>query len=76
MSAPPYLILACGNGCLRLLNNYLLSLSLLCLDLQRLTSLNLDLPWLHQLNLQQDNWVRCIHTSNYLPKYRQKNKMI
>lgn len=45
------LVLSCSNGGLRLLDDDLLGLTLLPLQLQRLPSLQLDLPWLHQLDL-------------------------
>lgn len=45
------LVLSCSNGSLGLLDDDLLGLTLLPLQLQRLPSLQLDLPWLHQLDL-------------------------
>lgn len=45
------LILPCCNGSLWLLDDNLLGLTLLPLQLQRLPSLKLDLPRLHQLDL-------------------------
>lgn len=45
------LVLSCSNGGLRLLDDDLLGLTLLPLQLQRLPSLQLDLPRLHQLDL-------------------------
>lgn len=45
------LVLSCSNSGLGLLDDDLLSLPLLPLQLQRLPSLQLDLPWLHQLDL-------------------------
>lgn len=48
------LVLSCSDGGLGLLDDDLLGLTLLPLQLQRLPSLKLDLPWLHQLDLSAD----------------------
>ncbi|KAG7220742.1 hypothetical protein INR49_017856 [Caranx melampygus] len=43
-----------SDGCLGLLDDDLLGLTLLALELERLTPLQLYLTWLHQLDLQPD----------------------
>lgn len=47
-----HLVLSCGDGRLRLLDDDLLGLPLLPLQLQSLTALQLDLTRLHQLDLK------------------------
>ena len=49
-----HLVLSCSDGCLGLLDNDLLGLTLLALELESLTTLKLDLTWLHQLDLYMD----------------------
>lgn len=49
-----YLVLSSSDGCLGLLDNDLLGLTLLALELKSLPALQLDLTRLHQLDLHTD----------------------
>lgn len=49
-----YLVLSSCDGCLWLLDDDLLGLTLLALELKGLTALQLDLTRLHQLDLHTD----------------------
>lgn len=53
-----HLVLSSCDGCLRLLDDDLLGLTLLTLELESLTALQLDLTWLHQLDLHMDTGQR------------------
>lgn len=48
-----HLVLSGGDGCLGLLDDDLLGLTLLALELESLTALQLDLTRLHQLDLHK-----------------------
>ncbi len=60
-----HLVLSGSNGCLWLLDDDLLWLTLLTLELQSLTALQLDLTWLHQLDLHMDTAPQCTDWSQF-----------
>lgn len=52
-----HLVLSCRDGRLGLLDDDLLGLTLLTLELESLTTLKLDLAWLHQLDLPMEKQI-------------------